>query len=74
MTSKTTKKFAPEVRELAVHMVLDHVNVLPSRWVALGSVDNLGAVQTPNAGFPVSPQAAKSMHPRWLVGCVRQEQ
>ena len=43
--SKTTNKFAPEVRERAVGMVVDHERDYPSRWAAVVSIaDKIGCV------------------------------
>ena len=43
--SKTTNKFAPEVRERAVRMVIDHERDYPSRWAAVVSIaEKIGCV------------------------------
>jgi len=43
--SKTTNKFAPEVRERAVRMVFDHERDHPSRWAAVvSSAEKIGCV------------------------------
>lgn len=43
--SKTTKKFAPEVRERAVRMVFGHERDHPSRWAEVVSIaEKIGRV------------------------------
>ena len=56
--SKTTNKFAPEVRAGAVRMVFDHERDHPSRWAAVVSIaEKIGCVpQTLHAGA-VRPMA-----------------
>ena len=45
MTSKTTNKFAPEVRARAVRMVFDHERDHPFRWATVVSIaEKIGCV------------------------------
>ena len=38
MTTKTTRKFSPEVRERAVRMLREHAGEYPTRWSAVESI------------------------------------
>ena len=38
MTTKTSNRFSPEVRERAVRMVLEHGGDHTSQWAAMGSI------------------------------------
>jgi transposase len=43
--SKTTNKFAPQVRERAMRMVADHERDYPSRWATVVSIaEKIGCV------------------------------
>ena len=49
-SSKKRPNYAPEVRQRAVHIVLDHQGDYPSRWAAIDSVAKKigGAPQSPH--------------------------
>jgi len=57
--SKTTNKFFPEVRALAVRMVRDHEGEYPSRWAAIVSISEKNASRHLSARIP-RPDASAS--------------
>ena len=68
--SKTTNKFAPEVRDRAVRMVFDHERDHPSRWAAVVSIaEKIGCVpQTLLEWVKKAESAARSSKRRNAVG------
>ncbi len=47
--SKTTNKFAPEVRDRAIGIVLDHGSEHPSHWATVVSVVGKGGSVCPTS-------------------------